>query len=206
MPCGGRGLATASMSAGRPNRSTGMTAFVRGVIAAAIAAGSMFSVSGSTSTNTGRRAGLGDGLDAGVEGERHRDDLVARADAEGAQGDRQAVGAVGDADGPRRAEIRRGLILKALDVRPQDHAPAAQHVQHGALDALLQLGVLSLDVHQTDGHARASLGLESVADATTAPWSVTPRAACSVRAPMWPSLPCRRRRAPIRTGEVAGPV
>ena len=127
----------------------------------------MFSVSGLDVDEDGRGAGLGDGLDAGVEGERDGDDLVARSHAEGAEGDRQAVGAVGDADGSRRPEIRRGLIFKALDVRPQDHAPAAQHLQHGALDALLQLGVLSFDVHQADGHGRASLGPGSVRDATT---------------------------------------
>jgi len=44
----------ASSSHGCPAKSTGITAFVRGVIAASMASGSMFSVSASTSTNTGR--------------------------------------------------------------------------------------------------------------------------------------------------------
>ena len=75
------------------------------------------------------------------------------ADAEGAQGDGEAVGAVGDADGAGRAHVGGGLLLEALDVRPEDDAPAAQHVEHGRLDAVLQLGVLPLDVHESDGHA-----------------------------------------------------
>ena len=43
-----------SMSALRPNRCTGMIAFVRGVIARATAAGSTLKVAGSMSTSTGR--------------------------------------------------------------------------------------------------------------------------------------------------------
>jgi hypothetical protein len=44
----------AAMSAGRPTWSTTMIAFVRPVIAAGMRRGSMFRVSGSMSTNTGR--------------------------------------------------------------------------------------------------------------------------------------------------------
>ena len=44
----------AVMSAGWPNRWTGMMPLVRSVILASSEAGSMFQVSGSESTNTGR--------------------------------------------------------------------------------------------------------------------------------------------------------
>ena len=119
-PCASATLRMASMSHGRPKRSTGMMALVRGVMAASMLAGSRFSVSGRMSTKTGLRAGLGDGLGRGVERERRGDDLVAGADAERAQRDGEAVGAVGDADGSGGAHEGGGLIFEALDVRPQD--------------------------------------------------------------------------------------
>ncbi len=105
----------------------------------------------------GLGSGLSDRLGRRVEGERYGDDLVAGADAQRAERDREAVGAVGDADGTGGPHIRGGLFLEPFDVRPQDHPPAAQHRQHGVLDAVLQLGVLSLDVHESDGHFYASL-------------------------------------------------
>ena len=100
----------------------------------------------------GAGAGLDDRLGRGVEGERGGDDLVALADAGRAQGDGQAVGAVGDADGPGGAEVGGRLLLEGLDVGAQDVAPSAQDVEHRPLDLLADLGVLALDVHQPDRH------------------------------------------------------
>ena len=54
IPARSAAAAIGSRSALRPNRWTGITAFVRGVIAFAAAAGSMLNVAGSTSTRTGR--------------------------------------------------------------------------------------------------------------------------------------------------------
>ena len=79
------------------------------------------------------------------------------AHAEGAQGDGEAVGAVGDADGAGGAHVLGGVLFEALDVGAEDDAPAAQHLEHGRFDAVLQLGVLPLDVHESDGHARRLL-------------------------------------------------
>src|SRR5665647_2588144 len=63
------------------------------------------------------------------------------------------AGAVGDADGAGGAHVGGGVLFEALDVRAEDDAPAAQHSEHGRFDAVLQLGVLPLDVHESDGHA-----------------------------------------------------
>jgi hypothetical protein len=83
-------------------------------------------------------------------------------DAQGAQRDGEAVRAVGDADGAGRAHVGGGVLFKALDVGAEDDAPAAQHLEHGRLDAVLQLGVLSLDIHESDGHAMRLLAAGEV--------------------------------------------
>jgi hypothetical protein len=64
-----------------------------------------------------------------------------------------ACRAVGDADGPGSAQEGGRLVLEGFHVGAEDRAAAAQHLQHGTLDALLQLGVLSFDIHQADGHS-----------------------------------------------------
>ena len=50
---GSPSAASSASGAGRPNRCTGMIAFVRGVIRAATSSGSRFSVTGSMSAKTG---------------------------------------------------------------------------------------------------------------------------------------------------------
>ena len=72
------------------------------------------------------RAGHHDG-ERGVGGrQRRRDDLVAGADAERAQDQRDRVGAGADADGVRGAGRRGELALERFDFRAEDE-PAAGH-------------------------------------------------------------------------------
>ena len=71
-----------SIAAGWPYRCTGMIAAVRGVIAAATAAGSRQKLSGSMSAKTGSAPTSRTALARGGERERRHDDLVAGADAE----------------------------------------------------------------------------------------------------------------------------
>ena len=82
-----------------------MTALVRGVSAARTVSGVTQNVSGSTSQNTGRAPVGGIASARRVERERGHDDLVAGPDADRAQGERQRVGAVGDADRMGGAEV-----------------------------------------------------------------------------------------------------
>ncbi len=109
-----------------PNRWTTITAFVRGVSAARTVSAVTQNVSGSTSQNIGRRARRRDRLGGRVEGERGDDDLVARTDVERTQGERQRVGAVGDADRvARRRGRRRSSDSNALTSGPRMKRPSS---------------------------------------------------------------------------------
>src|SRR5215204_2649956 len=95
-----------------------MTARVRSVSAASTAAGSSSRASSSTSAD--------DGLGGGDEGVRGDDDLVARADADGAERDLEAVGAVGDADAVPRAHELGVLLLEGGDRLAADEVARGQ--------------------------------------------------------------------------------
>ena len=69
---------------------------VRSVMRAAASAGSRFRVSGSTSAKTGLPPRQDDRLGGGEEAEGGDDHLVAGLEVEGAQGEDQGVGAVGE--------------------------------------------------------------------------------------------------------------
>ena len=69
-----------------------------------------------------------------VEGERGHHHLVARPDPERAQGDRQRVGPVGDADAVAHAEVGGELGLERLHLRAEDVAARAGH----AIDRLAE--------------------------------------------------------------------
>ena len=96
----------------------------RDVTAAAHAAGSSVSVSGSTSTIRGSRAAR----DHCQAGERRRqgghDDFVAGSDVERAQRQRDRIGAVAHSDRESRAARGRELGLERLDLRTE-HEPAS---------------------------------------------------------------------------------
>ena len=88
-----------------PNRCTAMTAFVAGVRAARTVSAVTQNVSRVDVAEHGAGARERDRLRRGVEGERRDDDVVARADAERAEGEHQGVRAVRR---PRRRGACRG--------------------------------------------------------------------------------------------------
>ena len=133
-----------------PNRCTGTIAFVRGVSAA-------FTVSAVTQKRVEvdvaeHRRGARDErrLGGGVEGERGHHHLVARPDAERAQGDRQRVGAVGHADAVTHAQVGGELALERLHLGAEDVAPVAHH----AVDRRAEAVVVGLEAggEQRGGH------------------------------------------------------
>ena len=101
------------MSAARPNRCTGITAFVRGVIAASTSSGTRLNVVSSMSTSTGRAPRRDDGAGGRKERVGGGDDFVAGLDVEGHQREQQRVGAGGDGDRMADAEHPRHLVLEA---------------------------------------------------------------------------------------------
>ena len=113
-----------------------MIARVRSVTLRAASAGSMFSVTGSMSQNTGVAPHLRDRLRRGVERERRAEDLVAGPDLERLEAEHDRVRAVPDADRVRHAEPRRRLLLEGADVRPEDEHAGVENVG----EPLLQLG------------------------------------------------------------------
>ena len=107
-----------------PKRSTATTAFVRGVSAARTVSAVTQHVSRVDVAEDRHGARRRDRLGARVEGEGGHDDLVARADAERAQRDRDRLRPVGHADGVRGAEPPRELALEGLDLGAEDELPA----------------------------------------------------------------------------------
>ena len=103
-----------------------------------------------------RRAGVDDRLGGRVEGERGHDDLVAGADAEGPQRDRQRVGAVGDADAVAGPEEVRELGLEGLDLGPEDVAAGAKHRGLAVGDLLQQGSSASCGREQRESRSPAS--------------------------------------------------
>ena len=119
-----------------------MMAFVFGVIAASIFAGSMHLVFGSQSTNTAVAPGNPDRLGRREERVRMRDDLVARADAHRHQRQPDRVGPVAGPDGVRHAVKRRQLLLELLEHRPLDVLAAFDHPLDVRVDLRLDVPVL----------------------------------------------------------------
>ena len=79
------------------------------------------------SQNTGLAPGRRDRLGGGVERERRHHHLVARPDAHRPQRDRDRLGAVGHADGVRRAAVGGELALERAHLRAQDVALGVEH-------------------------------------------------------------------------------
>jgi hypothetical protein len=71
-----------------------------------------------------------------------------RADAEGAQSERDRIGAVGDPDGALHAEVLRGLLLEGPVVRAADEALALQHLAERSLEPRDQRLVFGSDVNE----------------------------------------------------------
>ena len=107
-----------------PNRCTASTARVRGRERGAHGVGGHAGRLGVDVAEHGPRARVDDRLRGGVEGERGDDDVVARADAERAQRERDRVRPVGDADGVAGAEVGGELLLEGGHLGAEDERAA----------------------------------------------------------------------------------
>ena len=104
----------------------------------------------------GTGAGRWDRLGGRVERERRHDDIVARPDAHRAQGDRQRVRAVGDADDVIDAEIVRELALEGRDLGAEDEPALVDGVGRGTDEAVAEARARSVDIEQGDWHGRGA--------------------------------------------------
>ena len=97
------------------------------------------------------------------------DDVVAGPDAERAQGDRDRLGAVGDADRVVDAEVaRRTPCSKAADLRAEDEAPASRAPSSSASRRRRRSGLeRRRRVEERDGH-----GGHPSTEADRLPWAV----------------------------------
>jgi hypothetical protein len=75
----------------------------------------------------GPRASGHDRLGAGVERERRHHDLIARADPEGSERDRDGIRSVGDPHREADIEIRRELPLERADLGTEDEPAPVDH-------------------------------------------------------------------------------
>ena len=104
-----------------------MMALVLGVMAASIFSGQMHLVVGAAIHEDGGGAGDPDRFGGGEEGVRVGDDFVARADAEGHEGEPDGVGAVAEADGELGAVIGGEFGLELLEHGAHDVLAALQN-------------------------------------------------------------------------------
>ncbi len=95
------------------------------------------------------------------EGERRRDDLVARADVERHQRDEQRVGAGRDADSEGRLRVGRDLFFELRDVRSENEALRVADLADGRFDLGAQRRVLPFQIQQRDFHSATSHGVAS---------------------------------------------
>ena len=109
-------------------------------------------VSGSDIHEHGPGAGHGDGGDGGDRGVRHRDDLVAGADAARHQRQGDGFGARGAADAMPHTQVGGEGLLEAIQFLAQDEPAAAQHALHGGVKFCLELQVFSLQIAEFDLH------------------------------------------------------
>ena len=130
-------------------------AFVRGVIAPARRSGSRFRVPGSTSTKTGRAPACSTASAVKAAEIAGGDHLVARADAERAQGESESVGAVPDRHGVPRAERLGQLALEGLPLGAQDEPAGVEDPRHRLVELAPVRGHVGPEVHEGDGEGSA---------------------------------------------------
>ncbi len=100
---------------------------------------------------------LGDRLRGGHEAVGDGDDLVARADAQGFQGDVDGIRAVGAADAVLAAVLLGVGLLESLDVLAADEGGLADDGLDGGVDLGLDGLVLGLEVDEGDVHGLSGL-------------------------------------------------
>ena len=136
-----------------PNRWTAMTAFVRGRERGADGVGGDAERLRVDVAEHGPRAGVRDRLGGGVERERRDDDVVAGADAERAQRERDRVRAVGDADRVPGAQVVRELALERGDLGAEDVDAGVEQLGELGVDPVAQRRERRRGVEERDGHA-----------------------------------------------------
>ena len=94
----------------------------------------------------GRGAGAPDGAGGREERVRRGDDLVARPDSQGHQGQEQGVGARGAPDGEGGLAVAGGLRLELRDLGAEDEVLALDDAPDRAIDLVADAQVLRLEV------------------------------------------------------------
>ncbi len=117
---------------------TGSSAVVRSLTAAAAAAGSRLSVTGSMSANTGRARSYSAALADATNENGLVIDLVAFAHADRAQRQVKAGRAAGNRARKRRADALREEPLEGRQARPERQLARAQHLEHRLLLGLAE--------------------------------------------------------------------
>ena len=95
----------------------------------------------------GSRAAPRNRLGGRIEREGGADHLVAGTDLERVEREHERVGPVRDADRPRDAQVRRGLLLERLDVRTEDEHAGVEHLPDPREDVGNQALVLAFYVN-----------------------------------------------------------
>ena len=126
---------------------------MRGVTARAAAAGSMLSVLGSTSTNTGRAPAC-----RIASAEKAAEIEVVTTSSPGptaarAQREVDRVGAVAHRDRVARAQRLRQLALEGLALRAEDEPARVEHAPDGAVELAAQRRHVGLEVDEGDVRA-----------------------------------------------------
>ena len=98
-----------------------------------------------------------DHLSSRDEGERRRDDLIARFHVERHQRDEQRLGAGSDGDAVLRAGVRGELRLELGDFRAEDVLPVVEHLLDAGVDRFAQRAVLGLEVDEVQGQSSCGM-------------------------------------------------
>jgi len=86
---------------------------------------------------------------------RHGGDEIARRDADGAQRQRESVGAVADPDPVRRADIGCELLLERGDLLSEDVPAAFEHAPHRRIDRFPMRAIAGAEVALRDHRYRS---------------------------------------------------
>jgi len=97
-----------------------------------------------------------DAGDRGHAGVRSRHDLVARADLERLEGDRDRVGPGGDAHGEARSAVGGEGLLEALDLLAEDEPAASEYALQRRVELVAELRGLAGEVEEGDAQRASS--------------------------------------------------
>ena len=80
------------------------------------------------------------------------DDFIARPNAEGHEGEKDGIGAGGDAQIVRDAGEGGAFLLEGGDIRPHDELAAFQNTLESGFQLRSERVVLGIDVKKRNGH------------------------------------------------------